>query len=188
MCAVRASGAGDDGSTGVIGRLSPFWIAAAVFLLDHVTKLSIRARVGVWDNFPVVPGFFSIVHAENPGAAFSIFADSSSPLRPFLLIALSLGVMAFITILLLKPVKDRVTATWMLRAGLALVLGGAMGNVYDRIVRGSVTDFLEFYFGSYTFPAFNVADSAITVGAAALLIDMWITSRRSRGEHVPQTD
>jgi signal peptidase II len=76
----------------------------------------------------------------------------------------------------------------MLRAGLALVLGGATGNVYDRVIRGGVTDFLEFYFGSYVFPTFNVADSAITIGAGLLLLDMWRGRHRQDEKHVSQTD
>lgn len=171
----------------MIRRISPFLVAAAIFVLDRVTKLLIRQRVGVWDNYPVIPKFFSIVHTENRGAAFGMFADSSSILRPFFLVALSLGVMAFITVLLLKPARGGLIPTWTLRAGLSLVLGGALGNVIDRIVRGSVTDFLEFYFGSYTFAAFNVADSAITVGAGLLLIDMWLGSRRVKEAHASQT-
>lgn len=175
-------------------RWAPFLLSAAVFVLDHLSKLIIRNRVSVWDNFPVIRGFFSIVHAENRGAAFSMFADSNSMLRPFLLIALALGVMGFIVYLLIKPQASGTTSTWILRTGLALVLGGAMGNVFDRIVRGEVTDFLEFYFGSYTFPAFNVADSAISVGAGLLLIDMWAGNRRTpdgpapKEAHAPQTD
>ena len=172
----------------MIARFSPFLIAAMIFILDRVTKLMVRQRVGSWDNFPVIANFFSIVHTENRGAAFGMFQDSTSFLRPLFLVALAVGVMGFITVLLLKPSKGGLTATWTLRLGLALVLGGAMGNVYDRIMRGAVTDFLEFYFGGYTFPAFNVADSAITAGAAFLLIDMWFANSRHKQIHVPQTD
>jgi signal peptidase II len=172
----------------VITRISPFLMAIAVFIVDRITKLMIRERVGAWDNFVVIPRFFSIVHTENPGAAFGMFAESTSLLRPFFLVALALGVMAFITMLLLKPSRGGLTSTWSLRLGLSLVLGGAMGNVFDRIFRGTVTDFLEFYFGSYTFAAFNVADSAITIGACFLLIDLWLANHRQKENHVPQTD
>jgi signal peptidase II len=171
----------------MILRYAPFLIAAAIFLLDRITKLLIRSKVSFWDNITVIPRFFSIVHTENRGAAFGILSDSTSPLRPFFLIALSLGVMIFITVLLLKPGQGGLGSSWYLRIGLALVLGGAMGNVYDRVISGAVTDFLELYFGSYTFPAFNVADSAISVGAAFLLLDMWLGHLKQR-EHAPQTD
>lgn len=173
----------------MISRYLPFLIAAAIFLLDRITKLAVRSRVTFWDNIPVINGFFSIVHSENRGAAFGMFSDSTSFLRPLLLIALSLGVMGFITVLLLKPGQGGLGSSWYLRAGLACVLGGAFGNVYDRLMRGAVTDFLEFYFGNYTFPAFNVADSAITVGACLLLIDMWRGHlKQEKPQHAPQTD
>jgi signal peptidase II len=89
--------------------------------------------------------------------------------------------MLFITALLVQPARGGLHPTPMLRTGLALVFGGATGNVYDRVVRGAVTDFLEFYFGSYQFPTFNVADTAITIGAGLLLLDMWLTRHRPRG-------
>jgi signal peptidase II len=160
-------------------RVSPFLMAAGVFGLDRLTKWIIRTHVSAWDSFPVINGFFSIVHAENRGAAFGLFAESATQWRSFLLVGLSLAVMLFITGLLWQPSRGGLVETWVLRTGLALVLGGAMGNVYDRVLNGAVTDFLEFYFGNYQFPAFNVADSAITVGAGLLLIDMWRTRHRT---------
>lgn len=169
-------------------RLLPFLISLAVFALDRATKIVVRNRVDFWETFPVIAGFFSIVHTENRGAAFGILADSTSVLRPIFLIALALGVMAFIVVLLLRPGHAGLSSTAWMRWGLALILGGACGNLFDRIVHGAVTDFLEFYFGTYSFPAFNVADSAITVGAGLLLLDMWRGQSASRQKHVPQTD
>lgn len=172
-----------------MSRYLPFLIAAAVFLLDRATKLLIRSRVTFWDNVAVIPNFFSIVHTENRGAAFGMFSDSTSILRPIFLVALSLGVMVFISVLLVRPGSAGLGTSWSLRIGLALVLGGAMGNVYDRLFRGAVTDFLEFYFGNYTFPAFNVADTAISVGAGLLLLDMWLGHLRQKDQqHAPQAD
>jgi signal peptidase II len=169
-------------------RFSPFLISAAVFAADRVTKQIIRERVSFWDNFTVIPGFFSIVHTENRGAAFGLFADSSGEWRTFFLIALALGVMLFITALLVQPWRGGLQPTPMLRTGLALVLGGATGNVYDRVVRGAVTDFLEFYIGAYQFPTFNIADTAITIGAGLLLLDMWLTRHGHEERHVSQAD
>jgi signal peptidase II len=171
-----------------LDRILPFAASAGVFALDRITKLVIRQRVTAWDSHAVIPGFFNIVHTENRGAAFGLFAESSSELRTVLLIALALGVMLFITTLLVQPWRGGLISTLTLRFGLALVLGGAMGNVYDRVARGAVTDFLEFYLGSYVFPTFNVADSAITVGAGLLLIDMWRGRHRQDEKHVSQTD
>jgi signal peptidase II len=169
-------------------RFYPFLVSAGVFALDRITKQIIRDHVSFWDNHPVIPGFFSIVHTENRGAAFGLFAESTSEWRTFFLIALAVAVMLLITTLLVQPWRGGLSATHMLRTGLALVLGGATGNVYDRVLRGAVTDFLEFYFGSYQFPTFNVADSAITIGAGLLLLDMWLSHNRHKESHVSQTD
>lgn len=169
-------------------RYSPFLITVIVFIADRITKQIVRDRVSMWDNFTVIPGFFSIVHTENPGAAFGLFAQASGEWRTFFLIALALGVMLFIAALLLHPARGGLHPTPTLRTGLAMVLGGATGNVYDRVVRGAVTDFLEFYFGAYQFPTFNVADTAITIGAGLLLLDMWLTRHRHEERHVSPAD
>ena len=169
-------------------RFYPFAVSAGVFILDRITKQVIRDRVSFWDNHSVIPGFFSIVHTENPGAAFGLFAESTSEWRTFFLIALAIAVMMLIATLLVQPWRGGLSATHLLRTGLALVLGGATGNVYDRVLRGAVTDFLEFHFGAYQFPTFNIADSAITVGAALLLLDMWLGRHRHKETHVSQTD
>ena len=99
-----------------------------------------------------------------------MLAESSGAWRNVFLIGLSLTVLIFITALLWKA---RAPESWVLRVGLALVLGGAFGNLYDRVSNGTVTDFAEVYAGQHYFPAFNVADSAISIGAALLLLDMW---------------
>lgn len=148
-------------------------IIAAVVFLDRVTKMFIRARVSSFDIYPVIPGFFNIVHTENPGAAFGVLSESTSEWRSVLLIGVSLAVMAIIGVILLRPARMGVMETTLLSTGFALVFGGAMGNVWDRAFHGTVTDFLQFYFGRYEFPSFNAADSAITIGAALLLIDLW---------------
>ncbi len=169
-------------------RLSPFAASAGVFALDRITKALIRVHVSPWDSLTIVPNVVKIVHTENRGAAFGLFAESSSEWRTLLLVALAFGVMLFITALLVRPSSGGLVPTWTLRMGLALVLGGAMGNVYDRVLRGAVTDFIQVYLGSYEFPTFNVADSAISIGAGLLLIDMWRGRQRHDESHVSQTD
>ena len=159
--------------------------AAIVLILDRVTKLWIERTVSVYDSFHVIPGFFDIVHTKNPGAAFGMFADTDHPLRTFLLVGVSLAVLVYIAIALLRPASAGFSSTAATTYGLALIMGGALGNIYDRVVHGRVTDFLEFYHGSWRFAAFNIADSAITVGAALLILDMWFARKPS---HVPQTD
>ncbi|MBI1897207.1 MAG: signal peptidase II [Acidobacteria bacterium] len=152
-------------------------IAVAVFVLDRVTKVLIERSVSAWESLHIIPGFFDIVHTKNRGAAFGMFADGSSELRTILLIGVSLAVLLFVALLLFRPARG-VVATRLTLVGLSLVLGGALGNLYDRILNGMVTDFLEFYVGEYRFAAFNVADSAITTGAALLILDMWRSRRR----------
>jgi signal peptidase II len=167
----------------VTSRLLPVAIALPVFVLDRLTKIWIENNVSAYDSFHVIPGFFDIVHTKNRGAAFGMFAEGDSPLRTFLLIGVSVAVLVFITVALLRPPKGGARASILTQCGLSLVMGGAIGNIYDRIVHGMVTDFLEFYLGEYRFAAFNVADSAITVGAGLLILDMLWTRKQ---KNVPE--
>jgi len=163
-------------------RLFPFALAAGVVLLDRVTKGIIKSNIGPWDRpLDVIPGFFDIVHTENPGIAFGLLADASGPWRNVLLIGFSFVVLAVIATMLLRG-----TFGALLRVALGLVLGGAFGNLYDRIVNRTVTDFIEVHAGQHYFPAFNVADSAISVGAGLLLLDMWLTRERKSASGSPE--
>src|SRR5215469_709032 len=163
-------------------RLSAAAVIAAVVLIDRLTKMYIRSSFSAWDITPVIPRFFNIVHTENPGAAFGMLSDSTGLWRQLFLIAISVLVMAVIGVMLWAPQRSGLHESTLLRVGLALVFGGALGNVWDRLFGGTVTDFLQFLFGSYEFPAFNAADSAITIGAALLVIDLW----RTRHQESPQ--
>ena len=160
-------------------RIWSLLIAALVFILDRVTKVLIERNVSIWDTHQVIPGFFNIVHTKNRGAAFGMFSDGTSELRTFLLIGVSIAVLIFVAVLLLQPSRAGFSGSRTTMIGLSLVLGGAIGNIYDRIVSGMVTDFLEFYMGQWHFAAFNVADSAITVGAGLLLLDMWMSRKQA---------
>jgi len=164
-------------------RLSAAAVIAAVVLIDRLTKIYIRASFTAWDVRPVIPRFFNIVHTENPGAAFGMLADLTSQWRAVFLIGISAAVMAVIGVMLWRPHRSGLHDTPLLRLGLALVFAGALGNVWDRLFAGTVTDFLQFFFGAYEFPAFNAADSAITIGAALLVIDLW----RTRHQHLPES-
>jgi signal peptidase II len=146
-------------------------IVGVIVLLDQLSKLYIQANFSELDIVPVIPGVFNIVHAENPGAAFSMLADAPLAVRRAVLIGISGLVMAVVAYLLFRP--QRQGETTVTQIGLALVLGGALGNFWDRAVIGTVTDFLQVFLGSYEYPSFNVADSAIFCGAALLIIDLW---------------
>jgi signal peptidase II len=148
-------------------RAARYGLAAAVFVIDRLTKWIIETGVGFFDTHVVIPGFFDIVHSQNRGAAFGLFAESSSEWRTVVLIGFSaVALVALVVMLWRTPLLDAMTAT-----ALALILGGALGNVFDRVRWGEVTDFLQFYIGSYQWPAFNAADSAIVIGSGLLLLD-----------------
>lgn len=157
-------------------RLRAAGIVAAVLLIDRVTKLYIQHALTPLDAIEVIPGFFNIVHVENPGVAFGLFASLPEAWRRPALIALPLAVMAVIGYLLFRP---HPAETLRAQTGLALVLGGAMGNLWDRAMRGTVTDFLQFFIGSYEYPSFNAADSAICIGAGLLFFDALRSRRRA---------
>ena len=146
-------------------------IIVAVLILDRVTKLYIQHNFSPLDIVEVIPGIFNIVHAENPGAAFSMLADAPLAVRQAVLVVLSGAVMLTIGVLLFRNREQRENAITL--TGLALVLGGALGNFWDRVVTGTVTDFIQVFLGSYEYPSFNVADSAIFCGAVLLLWDLW---------------
>jgi signal peptidase II len=143
-------------------------IAIAVLFLDRMTKWAIVQTIVLEDAFSIIPGFFRLTHLENPGAAFSLFAESTSPFKTALLIAFSLAALVVVALLLWK---DRYIFNGSTLA-LSLILGGALGNLWDRLADGKVTDFLDFYIGVHHWPPFNVADSAIVVGASLLLVRM----------------
>jgi signal peptidase II len=125
----------------------------------------------------VIPGFFDIVHSQNRGVAFGIMNDSTSTWRTAVLIVFSAAALLLVAGLLWRSARmDRWTVT-----GLALVLGGAAGNLFDRVMWGRVTDFLEFYIGSLHWPTFNVADSCIVIGSALLLLELLKTRRQPAG-------
>ena len=144
-----------------------------IFALDWISKRWIEQHVSFWDTRTVIPGLFSIVHAQNRGAAFSLLADAPDAVRGVVLIGLSGLVTLVVAWMFRSALMKPETYTAAGRLALALVLGGALGNLYDRILRGSVTDFLLVYWQDWQWPAFNVADSAISVGAVLLLIDLW---------------
>jgi signal peptidase II len=146
----------------------PLLIALAVLLLDRLTKWAIAQTIPLEDAVNVIPGFFRLTHLENTGAAFSLFADSPSPFRTTLLIAFSVAALAVVSVLLWKDRSVFHSGT----LALSLILGGALGNLWDRVSDGKVTDFLDFYIGAHHWPPFNVADSAIVIGALLLFLRM----------------
>lgn len=158
-------------------------VAVLVIAFDQFTKWAIIKWVPLYDKIPI-NSFINITHQRNTGAAFSFLADASGWQRWFF-IGLGTLVSAYIAVWLWRI---RGTGQTVLSAGLALVLGGAIGNVIDRIRLGNVVDFIQVYIGSWPFPSFNVADSAITVGAVFLIIDALFFSGRGAAPAADPTD
>lgn len=153
-------------------RLRWLILTFVVVFLDRVSKAAIEAKTIEGWRHELVHNFIYLVHSKNTGIAFSMFADGAAWTR-CLLIAGSLVVIGVLAWYLVAGSAISARAA----AGLALLLGGATGNLTDRILRGGVTDFFEVWFSSYRYPAFNVADSAITIGAILILLDVLFPHR-----------
>ena len=152
-------------------------ITVLVILLDQATKAWILATLRLHEGFPLIDGFFSIVHVRNPGAAFGFLAAAPPLFRSLFFLAVTVAAIA----LILHYLRASRIEEPSLVSALALILAGAVGNLIDRIRFGEVVDFLDVYIGSYHWPAFNVADSAITVGAGVLMAAL-LRRRKERTE------
>src|SRR5262245_23442457 len=129
-------------------RWKGYGMAAGIFALDRATKMIIEARVSFLDTYKIIPGLFDIVHSENRGIAFGIFNDSTSAWRTTLLVVAALAAVTALCVMLWRAGRLDRFSFW----GLALILGGAAGNLYDRILYGRVTDFLLLYAGNFQWP------------------------------------
>jgi signal peptidase II len=148
------------------------WLTAVVVAFDQLTKAWVNASVALYQRIEILP-FLDITHMRNTGAAFSFLSRASGWQRWFFTaVALSISTALVIWLRRLPPGQNR------LAAGLALILGGALGNVWDRLQSGQVVDFIYVYYQNWYWPAFNVADSAITVGAGLLILDTLASRRR----------
>src|ERR1700733_8408814 len=156
-------------------------IALIVVLLDRWTKNVVAQRIALYSHIPIIPGFFRLTHTENTGAAFSLFADSPAPWKTALLIAFSGVALVVVSVLLWRNNHAQV-ATGI---GLSLIMGGALGNLWDRATNGRVVDFLLFYVRRYQWPVFNLADSAIVVGAGLLVLEILFQKSGTREESRP---
>jgi len=165
--------------TSRFGRLSWLWLSALVFVLDQATKFYFEGALTLYQQIEVIPDYFSWTLAYNTGAAFSFLAGASVWQRwLFALIAIVVSAVLVIWLKRLKPEE-----TW-LAAALALVLGGALGNLVDRVLLGHVVDFILLHWQHrWYFPAFNIADTAITLGAILLALDMFRSNKSGEVAH-----
>lgn len=142
-------------------------ILTAVLAADRVTKIIVPHLMDLHQSVPVIPGLFSFTYLRNTGGAFGILATWDSPMRRGFFIIASLAALALLVFLYKQALS---ASSPFLRLSLVLIAGGAFGNLYDRVVSGRVVDFLDFYLGNWHWPAFNVADSAISIGAILLAV------------------
>ena len=143
-------------------------IGGVIVIIDQLTKFFIVKYLPLHDTVPVVSGLFNIIHIKNPGGAFGLLANLTPGMRTFIFLFIS---SLAVGLILYFYIKTPVNQAW-LAAGFALIFGGAIGNLIDRIRFGVVTDFLDFYISKYHWPAFNVADSAITVGIGIFIVHL----------------
>src|SRR6202035_4932847 len=153
-------------------------IAFVVVILDRWTKHLVAQRIPLYRHIQIIPGFFSLTHTENTGAAFSLFANSTGPWKTGLLIAFSVIALVVVSILLWKNHHAHMVSG----IGLSLIMGGALGNLWDRVLRGRVVDFLLLYVKRYQWPVFNLADSAIVVGAGLLVVEILFAKSSAHDE------
>jgi len=153
------------------------WLSLAVIVADRLLKLLIERDTPEGFRRELIPGFASLVHSVNAGIAFGVFSDSPSRWITVLLIASAAAVVALLIWLLIAGHAGGTAS----QAGLALIAGGAAGNLLDRLLHGGVTDFLELRAGSFVWPAFNLADSAITIGAFLVLFELLRGQPHPRG-------
>jgi signal peptidase II len=159
-------------------------VMAAIVLLDQGTKALVVRMIGLHEYVPIVDGLLSLSHVRNRGAAFGLLSDWDVPYQSVLLALLSLGALAAIAFYFLRlPAAARLP-----RLALALVLGGAVGNLIDRARLGYVVDFVHVYWRRYQWPDFNVADSAITVGVALLVLDILRSPETTPADAKPGID
>ena len=154
--------------TSLRARVPELWIASVVVVLDQATKALVKARLPLHESVTVIPGFLDLTHVRNTGAAFGMLNDLDFPFKPAVMVLVALVALgAVASYALTLPPTQRIA-----RYGLALILGGAVGNLIDRATMGYVVDFVDAYWRGVHFWAFNVADSAITVGVSLMLLDV----------------
>jgi signal peptidase II len=155
------------------GRRLETWLPILIVAFDQLTKAIVRSTLPLHGSVTVIPGFMDFTHVRNTGAAFGLLNSTDFPFKSLLLALIAIA--ALVGIAMYAGSLSR--SQYLARTGLSLIIGGATGNLIDRATAGSVVDFVDVYWRTYHFWAFNVADSAITVGAAIMIIDMFRADR-----------
>lgn len=150
------------------------WVALLALILDQASKLAVMANFELYESLPLIP-YLNMTYVHNTGAAFSFLADAGGWQRWAFA-----GFALVVTVALTVMLRRQSTSLWRLNLSYTLIIGGAIGNVIDRLAYGYVVDFIDFYVGSWHWPAFNIADAAICVGAALMILDSLLESRRPK--------
>jgi signal peptidase II len=161
----------------IVSRIVMLVIAVAVFVADQVSKAMVMRHIPDHAVVPVIPGFFNLTSSKNSGAVFGMFSDSAAWWKTPLLIGVSFALLIVVVALVVRTQNLH----WTTRIGLSLVLGGAVANLFDRIRAGEVEDFLDFYFRTYHWYTFNLADSAIVVGTGFIILQVML-GEETRGD------
>jgi signal peptidase II len=162
-------------------RTDAFWFFG-IIVADRITKVLVPRLMDIHQSIPVIPGFFQFTFVKNTGGAFGILAGWDSPLRRGFFIIASLGALFLLYFLYRQMVRD---GSKSMRVSLVFIAAGALGNLYDRFTTGEVVDFLDIFIGRHHWPAFNLADSAISIGAV-LLIYLYLTGRADPPRELPR--
>jgi signal peptidase II len=149
-------------------RQPDLWIALSVVVADQVVKAIVRRGIALNESITVIPGFFDLTRVHNTGTAFGFMNATDFPFKTVILACVAIGALAALAVYAATlPANQRLA-----RIGLALILGGAAGNLIDRLTAGYVVDFVDLYWSGWHFWAFNVADASITVGVALMILDL----------------
>jgi signal peptidase II len=159
-------------------RRIEIWLPLLIIVFDQLTKLIVRRRLPLHDSVTVIPGFLDFTHVRNTGAAFGVLNSVDFPYKTVVLALISTGALVGVALYSARLARHQLLA----RFGLALIVGGAGGNLIDRLIDGSVVDFVDAYWRTYHFWAFNVADSSITAGVTLMILDMLLA-----GNHASKT-
>jgi len=151
-------------------------IAAVMVVVDQITKSLVMQRFHLYESVPVIPGFFNLAYVRNKGAAFGFLSGDHGAWRSLFFVAVALAALA-VMVMLIRKTEDRLSLV-----AFSLIGGGAVGNLIDRLQFGEVVDFIDWYYKSYHWPTFNIADSAITVGVGLLAVEMLFPGKESARE------
>jgi signal peptidase II len=149
-------------------RQHDLWLALVIVVLDQAVKAVVRQRIALNESITVIPGFFDLTRVHNTGTAFGFMNATDFPFKTAILACVAIAALAALAVYAATLPADQ----WLARTGLALILGGAAGNLIDRVTAGYVIDFVDLYWSGWHFWAFNVADASITVGVALMILDL----------------